>query len=97
MQRWDPIIVFLMETKLNIRAMKREKEKASFVFGLIVHKVENCGGLAMLWKKEIKLEIMGYARNFIDAIITDEPSRFKWRITGFYGHPETHRRKEPWE
>ena len=97
MQRWDPIIVFLMETKLNMRAMKREKEKAGFVFGLIVPKVENCGGLAMLWKKEIKLEIMGYARNFIDAIITDEPFRFKWRITGFYRHPETHRRKEPWE
>ena len=47
-QHWDPIIVFLMETKLNMRAMKRDKEKAGFIFGLIVPKVENCGGLAML-------------------------------------------------
>ena len=74
--------------------MKLEKEKAGFVFGLIVPKDENCGGMAMQWKKEINLEIMGYAANFIDAIVTNEPSSFKWRITEFYGHLETHRRKE---
>ena len=51
----------------------------------------------MLWKKEIKLEIMGYAGNFFDAIVTNKASDFKWRITGFYGHPETHGRKESWE
>ena len=77
--------------------MKRKKEKAGFVFGLIVPKAQNCGGLATLWMKKIKLEIMGYAWNFIDAIVTNESSDFKWRITGFYGHPETHRRKESWE
>ena len=77
--------------------MKRKKEKAGFVFGFIVPKAKNYIGLVMLWKKEIKLEIMGYAGNFIDAIVTDESSDFKWRITGFYGHPEMHRRKESWE
>ena len=41
--------------------MKRKKEKAGFVFGLIVPKAQNCGGLATLWMKKIKLEIMGYA------------------------------------
>ena len=51
----------------------------------------------MLWKKDIKLEIMGYAGNYIDAIIVESQSGFKWRITGFYGHPKTHRRKESWE
>ena len=71
-QRWDPNIVFLMETKLKMSAMKREKEKAGFVFGLIVPKAQNCVGLAMLWKKDIKLEIIGYAWNFIDAIVIDE-------------------------
>ena len=53
--------------------------------------------MAMLWKKETKLEIMGYVGNFIDAIVIDEPSNFKWRITGFYGHLETQRRKESWD
>ena len=96
-QSWDPNIVFLMETKLKMSAMKRENEKAGFVFGLIVPKAQNCVGLAMLWKKDIKLEIIGYTWNFIDAIVIDESSNFKWRITVFYGNPETHRRKESWE
>ena len=48
-------------------------------------------------KKEVKLEIMGYAGNYIDAIVEESQSGLKWRITGFYGHPETHRRKESWE
>ena len=61
MQRWDPNIVFLMETKLKMSAMKRKKEKAGFGFGLIVPKAQNCGGFATLWMKKIKLEIMGYA------------------------------------
>ena len=93
MQRWDPNIVFLMETKLKMSAMKSMKEKVGFVFGLTVPKAKNCGGLAMLWKKEIKLEIMGYSGNFIDAIVIDELFGFKWRITGFYGHLETHRKR----
>ena len=60
-QRWDPNIVFLIETKLKTSGMKRKKEKVGFVFGLIVPKAQNCGGLATLWMKKIKLEIMGYA------------------------------------
>ena len=51
----------------------------------------------MLWKKDIKLEIMGNVGNYIDAIIVESQSGFKWRITGFYGHPKMHQRKESWE
>ena len=61
-----------METRLHKRNIRRVKEKTGFVFGLMVPKSENCSGLAMLWKKEIKLEIMGYVGNFIDAIVIDE-------------------------
>jgi len=86
-----------MEMKLHKKGMERAKERAGFVFGLIVPKSENCGGIAMPWKKELKLEIMGYTGNVIDAIIIDEPSEFKWRITSFYGQSETHRRKESWD
>lgn len=77
--------------------MECAKERARFFFGLIVPKYENCGGIVMLWKKELKVEIMGYTGNFIDAIIIDELSKFKWRITGFYGQSKTHRRKESWD
>ena len=96
-QRWDPKIVFLSETKIRKNAMEKVMEKINFVNGLIVPRRGRGGGLALLWRREIDLEIMGYSRSFIDAIITEHDSGFKWRITGFYGNPESHGRKESWE
>ena len=43
------------------------------------------------------MEVQGYLDNYIDAIITDPSSSFKWQITRFYGHPKTHWRKESWK
>ena len=51
----------------------------------------------MLWSRDIKVEVKGYSGNYIDAVVTELESGFKWRITGFYGNPETHRRKESWD
>lgn len=50
----------------------------------------------MLWAREIDLEIRSYSPNHIDAVINDAERNFKWRLTGFYGQPETHRRYESW-
>ena len=96
-QWWNSKIVFLSETKIRKKAMENLMEKINFVNGLIVPRRGRGGGLALLGKREIDLEIMGYSRSFIDAIITKQDSGFKWRITGFYGNPETYRRKESWE
>ena len=93
-QRWDPKIVFLSETKIKKKAMEKVMEKINFVNGLIMPQKGRGGGLALLWKREVDLEIIGYSRNFIDAIITEQDLGFRWRITGFYGNPEAHRRKE---
>ncbi|KAL0001316.1 hypothetical protein SO802_015097 [Lithocarpus litseifolius] len=96
-QRWDPKIVFLSKTKLRKKAMERAKARVGFVYGLVVPKSNRSGGLAMLWRKEINLYIMGYAGNYIDAIVTESTSGFRWRITSFYEHPKTHKRKESWD
>ena len=72
-------------------------EKINFVNGLIVPRKGRGGGLAMLWRREVDLEIMGYSRSYIDAIISEQVSGFKWRITSFYRNPETHRRQESWD
>lgn len=77
--------------------MKKEKEKAGFRNGLIIPSMGRRGGLALLWKKDILVEIQGYSNHYIDAIVIDPATGFKWRITGFYRHSETHRRKESWD
>ena len=77
--------------------MEREKFKIGLLNGLIIPSVGRSGGLAMLRSRDIKVEIQGYSRNHIDAVVIDPDSNFKWRITGFYGNPETHCRKESWD
>ena len=77
--------------------MQKEKFKTSLLNGLIIPSVGRSGGLAMLWSRDIKVEVQGYSGNYIDAVVTDLELGFKWRITGFYGNPETYCRKESWD
>ena len=77
--------------------MEKVKFKIGLLNGLTVPSVGRSGGLALLWCRDIKVEIQSYSRNFVDAMVTDPESGFKWRITSFYGNLETHHRKESWE
>ena len=52
------------------------------------------GGIAMIWTKETSLDITTYSPHHIDAIVTKPETGFKWRVTGFYGHLDTHQRHE---
>ena len=85
--------MFLLETKLKKSSMEKRKKNVGFINGLIVPSVGRSGGLALLWRKDITVDIQSYSDRHIDAIVT-EGSGFKWRITGFYGNPEAHRQKE---
>ena len=96
-RRWDPDVIFLTETKKKIAGMKKVKLKLGFVNGFYVQRQGRGGGLAMFWRKEVNLEIKSYSKYHIDVVVIEEASGFKWRLTGFYGHPETHRRKESWQ
>ena len=95
-QCWDPDVIFLSETKKKIVGMKKIKLKLGFVNGLYVQTQGKGGGLALFWKREFNLEIKSYSKFHIDAIVTEEGSGFSWRLTSFYSHPETHRRRESW-
>ena len=77
--------------------MEKVKFKIGLKNGLIVPSVGRSGGLAMLWSRDIIIEVQSYSRNFVEAVVTDPDSGFKWRITGFYGNPETYCRKESWD
>ena len=74
--------------------MEKVKFKIGLMNGLIVPSVGRSGGLAMLWSRDIIIEVQSYSRNFVDAVVTDPDFGFKWHITGFYSNPETYRRKE---
>ena len=81
---------------MKIARLKRVKIKIDYANGFYVQKEGKGGGLALFWRKEVDLEIKSYSQHHIDVVVTEARSGFKWRLTGFYGHPETHRRKESW-
>ena len=90
-----PNVLFLMETKQTVDEMRKTQVDLKYDSMLAVPCVHRAGGLAMLWKKEVSLDIQTYSLNHIDArIMTDLNS--PWRLTGFYGRLEEHRKHESW-
>ena len=77
--------------------MEKVKFKLGFSNGLIVPNQGKSGGLALLWSKDIKLETKSYSQHHIDIIIIEHDRNSTWRFTGFYGHPESHLRKDSWK
>ena len=65
--------------------------------GLVVPSIKQASGLALLWKTLMQVDVLTYSPPHIDAIVTEEQGRKKWRFTGFYGHPEIEKREESWK
>ncbi|XP_075663436.1 uncharacterized protein LOC142633038 [Castanea sativa] len=92
----DPSLVFLMETKFDVEEMARIKRKLERQQGLVVPCVNRGGGLALLWKSSLKVDIQTYYPRHIDIVITEAEGSLQWRFTGFYGEPVTGKRGESW-
>ena len=95
-RREDPNIVFLMETKSNEDWMVMVRDKCGFKHGLFVASNGSSGGLAMLWKETVKLDVQTFSMSHIDAWVDGGPRVGWWHLTGFYGNPEMGRRPESW-
>ena len=93
----DPILVFLMETKLSKEEMTKKKYTLGFIEGLIVASNGSKGGLALLWKKEIMVDVQTFGLWHIDAKVGRADGSRKWRFTGFYGQPDTSKGEETWQ
>ena len=54
------------------------------------------GGLAVMWKKGINIELHNYSRYHIDVEVV-ESDGFRWRFTGVYGEPARDRKWKTWK
>ena len=73
----DPTLVFLMETKFVVSEMARIKHKLDRQQGLVVPSDRHGGGLALLWKSSMKVDVQTYSPRHIDAIVTKEQGNKK--------------------
>ncbi|KAL7153226.1 hypothetical protein ABFS83_04G152200 [Erythranthe nasuta] len=94
-RRHRPKVVFLSETKSTSSFVKKLMRKWN-LFGISVDRVGLSGGLALLWQKDVKVELCNFSSNHIDAVVHDGPGSRAWRFTGIYGFPEQQRRNETW-
>ena len=63
--------------------MEKVKFKIGLMNALIVPSVGRNGGLAMLWGRDIIIEVQSYSRNFVNVVVTDPDSGFKCHILDF--------------
>jgi hypothetical protein len=87
-----PELVFLMETKLQSNKMNDIKQRLGFENMIVVDNVGRSGGLALLLKNKAGVEIHNY-NSHIHAKV-EKANTTPWAFTGFYGHPEAHKRYE---
>ena len=63
---------------------------------MVVPSEGRSGGLALLWKPNVKVDVPTFSHWHIDVIIDFGSSIRKWHLTGFYGNPDTRGRIESW-
>lgn len=91
-----PKLVLLMETKMSNKKIAFLKIKTGFENIFAVDSMGRSGGLALLWRDDILVEIQNYSRRHINAIISQDNNGPKWKFTGFYRHPNTTKHTEAW-
>ena len=52
------------------------------------------GGLVLLWRNDMIVEVLSYSRFHIDVQVCEHNGDKPWRFIGFYGKPYTSKRQE---
>ncbi|MBA0614886.1 hypothetical protein Godav_015117 [Gossypium davidsonii] len=78
----QPKILFLMETKLSEKGMKKVREKCGFTNGIEVGANGSIGGLSVGWKGEYAVQLRSFSINHIDMEILEKEVKLAWRLTG---------------
>ena len=95
MREQVPTVCFLMETRLDKDGFDNLYENLPFQNKIIVKHPNSEGGLAFLWKNEVRLEVINITVNHVLAKVTEEDG-FVWFLMGFYGWPEAQRKTNSW-
>ncbi|KAH1114948.1 hypothetical protein J1N35_008326, partial [Gossypium stocksii] len=89
------VVIFLRETKLHSKKIARVRDQCRLDGCLAIKSVGKSGGLAMLWKDGIKVDIQNYSRHHIDSVIQLKDQR-SFRFTKFYRYSDLNQRNDSW-
>jgi hypothetical protein len=92
---FNPVVVFLCETKPKKRYMEKLQWSMGFRHGVCVEGKGKGGGLALWWKDGVDVEVRSWCQFYIDAKISCD--NISWRFTGIYGEPRSDLRGKTWD
>ncbi|KAL0423118.1 UNVERIFIED_CONTAM: putative mitochondrial protein [Sesamum radiatum] len=84
-----------METKCHSFGIERVKKHLN-MHGLAVDSIGKGGGLALLWDKEVFVDLVSFSRYHMDARVQLREGEDYWRFTGIYGEPDSSKRTVSW-
>ena len=96
MREQVPTICFLMETRLDKEGFDKLYGNLLFQNKFIVKHPDSGGGLALLWKNNILMEVINFIANHVLAKVTEEDG-FVWYLTGFYGWLNAQQKENSWK
>lgn len=94
-QAKDPSIMFIDKTWAGEARLKDIKRKLEFDNLFVIPQINRGGGLALLWRNSIDVNVETFSKYHIDSII-NKGKEDAWRFTSFYGEPATHLRHKSW-
>ncbi|XP_072073883.1 uncharacterized protein [Arachis hypogaea] len=96
-----PNLVFLMKTRRKATKIGRIRNKGGLQnvvgVGCEGEARHGAGGLAVLWDDSIDMSVNSMSLNHIDMVIQAKTAGQPWRVTGFYGCPDSANKQKFWE
>nr|POF11779.1 hypothetical protein CFP56_74437 [Quercus suber] len=90
----NPDLVFLSEMKITALRVEKIRVKLNFVDSFCVDANGRSGGLAILWRQGMELEVVYSSRYVIASLIYSDPPRSPWLFFFVYGPSYRVKRKQ---
>jgi hypothetical protein len=91
----EPDILFLCETKLKEKEIEYLRWRLNMPNMIAKDCEGRCGGLALFWRREVKVSLRWKSRYHIDVDVEEEDGK-KWRLTGIYGESKAGEKDNTW-
>lgn len=95
MREQASIVCFLIKTRLDREGFNKLYGDLLYRNRIIVKQPDTRGGLAILWKTDVDIELVNFTANHILVKVKEEDG-FMWYLSGSYGWPDQAQRAKSW-
>jgi exonuclease III len=86
-RNFNPSVIFIQETKIDVNRVTTIVERLGFLKHCIVPSMGIAGGLCLVWKEEIEIEVTLATQNLINALVFSKPLNQPWMVTLVHAPP----------